>query len=409
MDYRDPPNPPAGEDDEHQSLCERLAFLALTQRDAERLRAVQPIFETVADEFVEAFYRHLASFEETARFLRDGKQVARLKGLQRDHFRSMLEASWDADYVQRRRRVGQTHAEVGIEPQFFLAAYTQFLTYYLAQCGGETGEPSERLGQTLSLVKAVFLDIGLALDAYFEQSTDDLRQALQMLWKLNSELKQFAQFTSHDLKTPLGTVANLCEEAIDEFGGEMPAEAREMIDAARRTVFRMSSTIDELLAASSPAEQPQPPDEVSVESLIDDVLERLGPMAQRKGVEFVIAKPLPTVRGNRAQLREVFYNLLANAVKYGDKHPHRIEVVAQTEAGCCVVCVSDNGPGIPAEEQKRIFAPFRRLATHRDEPGTGLGLYFAKMLIEGQGGRIWVESQPGVGSRFYVELQSHEA
>jgi light-regulated signal transduction histidine kinase (bacteriophytochrome) len=74
------------------------------------------------------------------------------------------------------------------------------------------------------------------------------------LRKANQELKQFAQFASHDLKTPLATVANLCEEVLDEFGGEVPAEARQMIEAAHQAVFRMSATIDELLQGAVSAE-----------------------------------------------------------------------------------------------------------------------------------------------------------
>lgn len=72
------------------------------------------------------------------------------------------------------------------------------------------------------MLKAIFLDVGLSLDAYFHRLTEDLQRALGMLWEANKKLKQFAHFTSHDLKTPLGTVANLCDEVIDEFGSQIP-------------------------------------------------------------------------------------------------------------------------------------------------------------------------------------------
>ena len=101
-----------------------------------------------------------------------------------------------------------------------------------------------------SLQKAVFLDISLTLEAYFTQATQSLRRALDLIYQANLELRQFAQLTSHDLKTPLATMANLCDEALDEFGDQMPAEAAKLIDSARMRAFRMSTTIDELLSST---------------------------------------------------------------------------------------------------------------------------------------------------------------
>src|SRR6185369_2280265 len=105
--------------------------------------------------------------------------------------------------------------------------------------------------------------------------------------------------------------------------------------------------------------------------------------------------PLPWLRGHPVKIREAFYNLLSNAAKFIDKRPGRIEITATIDGADCVFCVADNGPGIPQEELTRIFAPFRRLPMHHDRPGSGLGLYFTKNLIEQQSGRIWVEATPG--------------
>ena len=105
-------------------------------------------------------------------------------------------------------------------------------------------------------------------------------------------------------------------------------------------------------------------------------------------------------------LREVFHNLLTNAIKFSDKRHGRIEVSARSQRASCVLTISDNGPGIPVEELERIFVPFRRLPIHRDVPGSGLGLYFTKQIVEKLGGRIWAESDPGRGSRFHVELRN---
>jgi signal transduction histidine kinase len=118
----------------------------------------------------------------------------------------------------------------------------------------------------------------------------------------------------------------------------------------------------------------------------------------------VIEEPLPLVLADRARLREILANLLSNAVKFLDKRPGRVEVSAMREGDDVVLCIADNGPGIPDAEQQRIFSPFRRLPSHRHLPGSGLGLYFTRNMVEQLRGQIWVRSQPGEGSQFFLTL-----
>src|SRR5205814_146342 len=134
--------------------------------------------------------------------------------------------------------------------------------------------------------------------------------------------------------------------------------------------------------------------------------EQVRPLLEHKGIQLQIAPGLPKVLGDRARLREVFYNLFSNAIKFSDKPHGRIAVTYTAGDSECVFTVSDNGPGIPPEELARVFVPFRRLAAHRHIPGSGLGLYFAKIIVEQQHGRIWVESQLGKGSSFHVLLKT---
>lgn len=313
-------------------LQKRLAFLELTAADAERLRECLSAFRDCAGEFVENFYRHLFTFDETSQFLQNSELVERLKLSQQEHFSSMLAAVWDDDYVERRRLIGRAHAERGIEPQFFLGSYNQFIQQCLRHFQSGTDDESPDLNRLASLLKAIFLDVGLTLDEYFAQSTKDLRQALDMYWSTNNELRQFAHFTSHDLKTPLGTVANLCEEVLDEFGDDIPADAREMIEAARRTTFRMSSTIDELLSTTIETDMSDTVGEISSGDAYREAIDRMHPVLERKRIELIAADEFPTVLGNKVQLREVFYNLISNAAKYIDKQPGRIQVGVQTTA-----------------------------------------------------------------------------
>lgn len=389
-------------------LSSRLDFLALTEADANRLRSLRATFSAYAEEFVESFYHHLFAFDETARFLRDPSVVGRLKQLQRRHFASMLEAAWDDKYVADRRKVGQTHADIGIEPAMFLGAYNQYVQLCFRRFAPTADtHQREELDRLLSALKAIFLDVGLTLEAYFLQSTRALRQALDMYWQANAELKQFAQLASHDLKTPLATVANLCDEALDEFGSEMPDGARKLVEAARQRTFRMSTMIDELLASAAPSDGIDMHEEVSAAAVLAEVVAGLRQDLDKKGITLVVDTPLPTVWSDKVRLREAFYNLLSNAVKFMDKPQGKITVRAEIRDEECVFSIADNGPGIPSEELKRIFTPFTRLTAHRDLPGSGLGLYFTKSLIEHEGGRIWAESNPDKGSCFYLTLKRH--
>lgn len=385
-----------------EALRRRLAFLQLGEHDAQQLRGLAEVFEQFAGEFVDAFYSHLFAFDETARFLRDPALVARLKQAQHHHLAAMLQAHWDADYVQRCHRVGQAHAEAGVEPEVFLGAYNQYVQFCLPRF--ESAAPGGA-ATLLPLVKAIFLDIGLTIDAYFSQATQTLRQALDMYWRANVELKQFAQLASHDLKTPLATVANLCDEALDEFGDQMPSGARQLVEAARQRTFRMSTMIDELLASTTTGDAVEANEEFSLDAALAEAVERVRPLLEQKQIRLQLPAHYPRAWGNRVRLREALYNLLSNAAKFIDKQPGAITISVEVRTDVCILCIADNGPGIPPEELERIFVPFRRLPAHRHLPGSGLGLYFTKTMIEHQGGRVWAESQPGQGSRFYVQLR----
>ena len=261
---------------------------------------------------------------------------------------------------------------------------------------------------SLSLLKAVLFDVGLTLDSYFLHATENLQQALDMVFQANNELRQFAQLTSHDLKTPLGTVANLCEEVLDEFGRENANRCPR--DDYGREKSSVSNESDDRRIVGLGTDHPvrQQNEAFSSELVINQAAEIVKPLLEERQIELLMAGPLPWVSGDPIKIREAFYNLFYNAAKFIDKRPGRITVSARVEDGGCIFCVADNGPGIPPEELQRIFVPFRRLPKHRNEPGSGLGLYFTKSLIERQSGKIWVESEMGQGSQFYVRLRTDQ-
>jgi signal transduction histidine kinase len=391
-------------------LATRCSFLEITDEDCIRVRALAPLFHSVAEEFIDRFYAHLLAFPPTATFLQDPVVVKRLKDLQMGYFASLFRAELGPAYVEERQRIGQVHAVVGLEPQWFLGAFSQYLQQcftHFASCA--PAEAAQHVAGMQSLLKLVVLDIGLALDAYWAQFTDHLQKVLELYAQSNAELREFAHLTSHDLRTPLATISALCEEFLDEFGEKVPAAGRQLIEAARARTLRTKGMIDELLSASEAAAQPHQRAIVSVRSLLDDVVGRLRPEIEDRPIAIEIPDALPEVYAHPGRLREVFYQLLSNAVKFTDKEPGVITVTAESGMKDHVFCVADKGTGISESDQGRIFAPFHRLRQHRHLPGSGLGLYFVRKIVEEQGGRIWVESEPGLGSRFYVALPNSSA
>ncbi len=403
-----PPGPhPPEEIPPSEVLAQRSAFLEISDADVERVRGLAGLFDSFLDGYVEQLFAHLAAHPVTASFLTDADLVARLKQAQKRYFESLLGARLDADYVVDRQRIGQVHANVGLEPPWFLGAYNQYLQYafrqFAAHCGGDLGCYVEG---TLALLKLLLLDMGLALDPYFTRSTEHLRTALRLLAQSNAELKEFAHLASHDLKTPLATVANLCEEFLDEFGPQVPAEGRGLIEAAQSKTLKLGRMIDELLEISEASTQTQTNQRVPVATrpLLDQVLERLRPEIEGRSIQISVPDYLPEVHAHPGRLSEVFYHVLSNAVKFLDKEAGTIWLGVEAAKGEHIFCISDNGPGIAEADLPQIFAPFRRLPQHRNKAGSGLGLYFVKTFVEEQGGRVWVESRVGEGTQFYFAL-----
>src|SRR5262249_31642738 len=147
---------------------------------------------------------------------------------------------------------------------------------------------------------------------------------------------------------------------------------------------------------------------VPTRQLLDEVLERLRPEIEERPIQILLPDRLPDVRAHPSRLHEVFYALIANAIKYMDKDEGLIQLDCGPGGGEHVFSVRDNGPGIPEADLNAVFAPFRRLPQHRHLPGSGLGLHFVKMIAEELGGRVWAESRVGVGSRFFVALPGRD-
>ena len=388
----------------------RKTFLGITEADADNVRALRDAFARHAREFADRFYDHLIADPHTRAYLRDPEALKKLKGLQAEYFSQLLEGAFEAPYFEGRLRVGVTHQRIGLSPVWYLGAYNQYiqLTFplFVRAFGGDL---EKVLPLLLSLVKVIFLDVGLALDTYFQEATaqlrqrnEELQQALGLYWQAQRREEQLHKMASHEIRGGLAAVITGLEDLQDATGSEMaPSSAEQLVNLTRRC-WRLSELLGEMLAASPTG---QGAALVDAQPIFEALKARFGLYAEGRDVKLVLPEKAPRVWADSVQLREAFANLIANAVNYLDKEPGRVEVTWREDGDCFVFCVADNGPGVPEAIRDRLFEPFvRGPAESARRPGTGLGLYFVRTVVEQGGGRVWVESTPGMGSRFFFTV-----
>ncbi|HEY1861040.1 MAG TPA: protoglobin domain-containing protein [Gemmataceae bacterium] len=390
---------------------EREHFLELTEVDKGNVRRLREVFARYAEEFAERFYEHLLADLHTAAFLRDPQQLEHLKKLQAEYFAQLLEGVFDPAYYEGRLRVGLAHQRIGLVPVWYLGAYNQYiqLTFPLfVEAFGDRLD--EVLPMLLSLVKVIFLDIGLALDTYFQEATDQLRlrneelqQALGLYWQAQRREEQLRKMASHEIRGGLAAVITGLEDLLDAERGKLGAAGTEQLESVTRRCWSLSRLLGEMLV---PTKDGQGPTWVDTAPIFEALVARFGLYAQGRAIHLYLPERAPRVWADPLPLREVFANLVANAVNYLDKEPGRVEITCREDGDFYVFGVVDNGPGIPEPIRDRLFEPFvRGPAGAQSRPeGSGLGLYFVRTVIEQGGGRVWVESTPGQGSRFWFTV-----
>ncbi len=230
-----------------------------------------------------------------------------------------------------------------------------------------------------------------------------LREQLGRASRTQRDLEEFAHAVAHELDTPLRTLEYGLERLRTELSGEKElAEAPDgALEQSRQSARRMRALLRDLLnlALSGDAGREEC---VSLDEPLSWALENLGPALDESGVELE-RESLPEVSCEPTQIARVFQNLLSNALKFRRPVPLHVSVRAEIAANEVIVHVEDNGRGIDPAHQPAIFDPFQR--AHADDiPGSGLGLALCRKIIERHGGRIWVRSRPGEGSRLSFSL-----
>ncbi len=230
------------------------------------------------------------------------------------------------------------------------------------------------------------------------RANQELLKIMSLLKKRNQELDHFAYVTSHDLKAPLRAIANLATWLSEDLAGQIPEENQEQLEIMRSRVRRMDGLIQGLLEYSRVGRKNTPKTMVEVENLIQEAIDLLSPPPE---FEIIIEPNMPTFQTSAILLQQVFANLIGNAVKYHPSNNGKIVISVKEQDDFYEFAVADNGLGIDPQYHERIFTIFQTLQARDTIESTGIGLSIVKKIVEGQGGKIWVESQLGDGATFY--------
>ncbi|MCB9233606.1 MAG: GHKL domain-containing protein [Bacteroidia bacterium] len=217
------------------------------------------------------------------------------------------------------------------------------------------------------------------------------------LKRSNEELDKFAYLVSHDLKAPLRAINSLVEFIVEDISEGNLEEISHHSDMLKGRVKRMGELIGGILEYAKIGRQTIKSESIATGLLLAEILENLSPPPE---IEVVVQPAMPTLKGPRVRLEQVFTNLLSNAIKYMDKPKGRVEI-SWKEAGLFIeFSVKDNGEGIDPEFHEKIFGMFQRLQSRDEVEGTGIGLAMVRRIVEEAGGEIKLESQPGQGATF---------
>ena len=278
------------------------------------------------------------------------------------------------------------------------------LEQFNAELAGRVNEASAELTVKVGEVNAYNRQLTSEVSER-RRAEEALRQQAGELERSNSELRQLTYATSHELLEPLRMVRSYTQLLAKRYDGKLDSDADDFISFAVEGVDRLKALVDDLGTYARVGPRNGSSGQTDCEAAFDGAVGSLKHAIEECQAE-VTRDSLPTLVANASQLTQVFEHLIGNALKFQREVPPRIDASARVREHEAVFSVCDNGIGIEAEYVGRIFDMFQRLHTRDEYPGTGIGLAICRRIVEQHQGRIWVESEPGVGTTFYFTLPS---
>jgi light-regulated signal transduction histidine kinase (bacteriophytochrome) len=234
-----------------------------------------------------------------------------------------------------------------------------------------------------------------------ERTQEALARKAKELARANAELEDFTYSVSHDLKEPLRAIEAFSSFLAEDYSDKLDEEGCRYINVVRENAVRMRDLIEDLLRLSRMGRVQHEYKTVPADSLVDDVCRDLAFALEEKKVDLRVQPGLPTIACDEVHMKQVFKNLISNAIKFNDKPQPVVQIACRDDNGVYTFSVGDNGIGIDQQYYEKIFRIFQRLNRREDYKDTGVGLTICKKVVEAHGGTIWVEeSKVGEGTTF---------
>ena len=274
----------------------------------------------------------------------------------------------------------------------------------------KTGDEIQDLAEGFNRMAGELKELYTNLENKVKERTFQLAEANEALGLKNKELDDFTYIVSHDLKEPLRGVKAFAKLLMEDYSKKVDEEGKEHLRTILDSSSRMTGLIEDLLNLSRIGRIKNIEPDVDLNDILSDVKKNLAYSLEEKNADLKIGAGFPTLTCDRVRIREVFSNLISNAIKYSKKGTKPIvELGYSDKPGFYEFYVKDNGIGIEKEYYDKVFQIFQRLHAKGEYEGTGAGLTIVKKIIENHGGKIWVASEVGIGSTFYFTLPKSQA
>lgn len=238
-----------------------------------------------------------------------------------------------------------------------------------------------------------------------QELTRQLEQRVAALTSANQELESFNYSIAHDLRSPLRSMSGFAKALMEDESSNFTEQGKEYATRIARSAKYMDSMLLDMLAYSRLARAEIVPVRINLDEPVQELLGVLDNEIRSRGVTLEVASPLGEVWGHLPTLKQVLSNLVSNSLKFSaPERPPHVRISTARQGQFVRLWVEDNGIGISPQHHEKIFGLFQRLHDNQTYPGTGIGLALVRKGAERLGGRAGVESQPGKGSRFWIEL-----